>query len=178
MQKFILHCPGQLIFIVLTLEKTNTWCLSTEWFLLRNVPSSQDRSRETLSSPACLLCPSGEPPCMLPTVALVLGRQQTPGNCPLWPPAAISIRGTDGKVPQVWMGRGERGEVTTWNSTGGDPCWFRGRRRRGEGVACHSTAMAGICSHLSLGGTSQCESSALEANACLRETSLTDILHK
>lgn len=57
---------------------------------------------------------------MLPMAALVLGRQQTPGNCPLWPPAAISIRGTDGKVSQVWMGRGERGKVTTLGTALGE----------------------------------------------------------
>lgn len=37
---------------------------------------------------------------------------------------------------------------------------------------------ARICSHLSSGGTLLCESCAVGGNVCLRETSLTDILHK
>lgn len=55
--KFISHHPRPLIFIALTLEKTNTGSLERELFLLRSIPSSQKRRRETLVSPACLPCP-------------------------------------------------------------------------------------------------------------------------
>lgn len=64
--KFISHHPRPLIFIALTLEKTNTGNLGTELFLLRNIPSSQRRREIQLGLPSLSTLSPGELPQVLP----------------------------------------------------------------------------------------------------------------
>lgn len=83
--KFIPHHPRPLIFIALTLEKTNTGSLGTVLFLLRNIPSSQRRRRETQPGvPSLSALSPGELPHMLPTVTPCKGGYWQ------WPCPAIS----------------------------------------------------------------------------------------
>lgn len=174
--KFISHHSRPLIFIALTLEKTNTGNLGTELFLLRNIPSSQRRRRETLVSPACLPCPweSSHMCCHGHTSERAAPDLGAAGNDPAQPSALRNRQQRGG-----WGAEGKGGRPLLDTASAAESLWFVGRRRRtGERAAWHSTATAGICSHFSSGGTLLCKSTALEASACLRETSLTDILHK
>lgn len=86
------------------------------------------------------------------------------------PPSAIGIR------PQMARGwprcRGVEGKG------GSPPLETASQGWGGSLLGLGGGGGSGICSHLPSGGNTCCRSGTLEANACLRETSLTDILHK
>lgn len=121
--------PRPPIFTALTSEKTNSGSLGTVLFLLRNIPSSQRRRKETQPGVPTL---SALSPGDLPHV-LHQGKGGTrPGEAAGSDPAQPSAL----RSRQQGLAEGQRGkgEGHHWTQHRGR-VWFVGRKKRGEQAA-------------------------------------------